>query len=431
MAFITNLLVFIVFLFYGIIQNTSIVLKQSTYQYNKNYGLAIQAVNNTKNQNLDLTYDITKSKGKQYYQQINDEAFVYWTGGPIMNDDWKKLSKKYSWIFHQNWFSKTPDDKKVKGFYKTNLDLYWGVQEQWKGIALNKYFDEPFKTSGVNEFNFYTIYQPLKKGDVDFKNSFNYERWQNKVREMLDNQVKSMHELSKNLKNLGYKKVHYFGYSFGSFLINYYIKKYGDKAFENVDSIVSGATRIKFSQEEINIAKKSGPNKFPFKIYNKEDGRYTKTYTLDVVENAATIASILPIFKFIAQQNYYDPIKNLSLENKKKFWILTTPYDFRVGSFTKQEQEISKYGVNLIEVPSKDLINYDKFYLTKKPRKVDTKFKTGFFGGLNHHNLLLKYFMHNFKELYNTNVINNEQLTLNKKSYFCIIPTKINMNCEK
>ena len=99
---------------------------------------------------------------------------------------------------------------------------------------------------------------------LNLKKTYDSAEYEKKVAEMMKVQSQWMFQLGKDLKDLGYKKVHYLGFSFGSFLTNYFIKEYGDLAFKNIDSITSVGTRIKFDEKDVKVNVKQ--NKFPFKF---------------------------------------------------------------------------------------------------------------------------------------------------------------------
>ncbi len=409
------------------IQNLPVTFATKDYKFGNNYGLAIQTVDNKKDQNFDITYDVA-TKSPQYYQKFNDEAVVFWVGGPILNQEWKKLSKRYLWAFSKDWKSKTPKNKEVEGNTSVKMDLYYGVQNQWEGINLHKYFKKPLATSGVNNFGFETIFRPLNYGDAEFKKTYDSAEYEKKVAEMMKVQSQWMFQLGKDLKDLGYKKVHYLGFSFGSFLTNYFIKEYGDLAFKNIDTITSVGTRIKFDEEDVKVNVKQ--NKFPFKIYDDLTRKYDKTYLFDVEQNAATLGVILPIFRYLIKINYIDYFKVLSYENKKKLTFVSTPYDFRIGSLSDEEKSFRNYDLNIVEIPSHEMLNYQKNYLAKVERDIDENFKKSFLGGINHHDLLFKYYLHNFIELYNAE-FPQDKLTRKKISYLCNISSEVIEDCEE
>ena len=411
----------------GLIQNLPTASLKDDYKFGDNYGLAIQTIDNEKDQFFDITYDVTTTQ-PQYYQKFNDEAVVFWTGGPILNKKWKTLTEQFLWAFSKDWRSKTPDGKLVEGNASVDIDLYWGVQNQWEGINLHKYFGEPLSTSGVSNFGFETIFRPLNYADSQFIKTYDSTKYENKVKEMMQSQTKWMLQLAGDLKKIGYKKVHYLGFSFGSFLTNYFIKEYGDEAFKNVDTITSVATRVKFDQ--IDIKENSKKNKFPFKIYNPKTKKYDKTYLYDIKENAATLGVILPIFRYLIKIDYSYHLKRLAYENKTKFTLVSTPYDFRVGSLSQDEKNLRNFDINILEIPSHKITKYQQLYLSPYKRDIDQNFKTGFIGGINHHDVLLNYFLHNFKGLYNKD-FSNEYLIRDRDSYFCIINSDVIKDCEK
>ena len=359
-------------------------------------------------------------KNNQKYIKNHDEAVVFWVGGPKLGKNWDKDIKDYAFMFGKSKNSKDLAKNKVKGNYNISFDVYMGVQSFWEGIQSNKYFTDQFKASNTTGFINANSQRPLTIKDVQYmKNAPSIPEVGNAVfGTMMNDTTENMFQLAKDLKALGYKKVHYVSHSYGTFLMYEYLKRYQDKAFDNIDSVQMIATRLKISPE---LAGVIDGTFFPYMGYNKKTKKYEKIVKAPINQNAITTRIAMPIFWATAKQDYLTPLKTLDKSNKDKIKIISTDYDFRLGSMQPYELKIIDDGIDVKIIPYQTLIDYSQSYLLQKNKKFPDKPKVSVFKkGHNHHDYLLRWYLDNhILKTKGSNWLKKEPMIISDETYWC------------
>ncbi len=371
---------------------------------------------------LDESYGdgFKQLKNQQKYIKKNNEAIIFWVGGPKFGKNWHDDMKDYAFQFGKSKNSEDLAKNIVPGNYSMPFDVYVGVQPQWEGIQGSKYFEKEYKSSLTTGFINEMSQRPVTWKDVIYNKKLQSKKQQiDKMEQVFKDTAENMYELAKDLKKLGYEKVHFIAHSYGTFIVSEYIKRYGDKAFSNVDSIRLVATRLKAQKE---ITESFDGKSFPYVGYDEKTKKYTKIIKAPISKNAITMGIAIPSFISIVNKDYITPYKNLSDQNKEKVKIITTDYDFRLGSLQENELSLKNEGIDIKVIPDKILQQYQHQYLAQKKLKFPTEPKKDLHKkGINHHDTLLRWYLDNSISKWglNKNWLTREPFLISDQTYWC------------
>ena len=352
------------------------------YEFGDDYGLAIQLENDHQ-----IAFDIKHDLKKKYCKK-NDVAVVIYQGGPEFSNLWTKKFKNWSLdLFNLNNENKKP-----------LADFYLGVCSTWQGVCFDEIFKKAKKISEVNNCSPLAMLKKPNAKDQEFVKNF----WKNKPEtsgiKVLDSQNLFFERLAFNLKQMGYKKIYYVAHSWSGGLVNSWIHQKGDQVFQDIDGIFTIAAKLVDGFKGKEFIKDFA---IPFYLYNFKNDKYDVLHKQHLNQSAIVVDTY--ISSFYALSKRYDAFwKKLSMSNRQKYYTIYTDYDFRMGSFKKEEEAIAKEGINLIKVETKDLIKYQEEYLKEEKQPLKVKYMEKFrWKDTSFHNQVFNYFLNNFYELYN------------------------------
>ena len=218
--------------------------------------------------------------------------------------------------------------------------------------------------------------------------------------------VNKTHEVIKHLKNKG-KKVGLAGGSYGSFVVNEYLAKYGD---DTPNFVISYSGRLKIG----NADKLEAALKVAF-TKNRVGIKIGKNDVIDDAANkepASKVSSIIQKnqlqtqFKLGMKGLVKDYTKVIVDKSLNKTTFVTAEGDGEVGSFNQQELTWarSKYANILVHTKSEAQKAFDKFFPAKPNPSVEDQAKRAIFFANYIHNVTMwneeqikKYYLDPFK----------------------------------
>ncbi len=322
---------------------STLLLATSCFGGNKNYYPLKQCNNQDSTHTMYQKCDLTDVK--EYYDVIVDNSkksnkVVLWVlGGPLKSSYGKLIKDGLAGKEVPQYFSFYIDF--FKEFQKSDTSIYLVNQSQY--LKQKKYLD----------------------GNIE---KLTYEDGYKEHMETVD----STQNIIKHLKSEG-KKVGLAGGSYGSFVVNEYLAKYGD---DTPDWVLSYAGRLKIGNAaKIKAAYKVAEEKQHGYIFIKDNDEVDDSYNKKDMPKPKNPNGIIVQFKIGINgltKDYTKVIKDQDLSNT---YFVTANPDFRVGWYNQEEINWARSRKASVTVYSKteSKREYDKMFPIKKDEKLEQR----------------------------------------------------------